>query len=166
MKLPPADSALGQLMASCRAPGAWTGSACGRRATVAMRELERSMPRPERGLDGDRYSGGSGKRGVTLIQAEHLPVIAALSGHDACRRRCCAATWWSPGMPLVALKGRRFRIGEVVLEATDELRSVLAHGGRARRRRLQRNARPWRPVRTHPRRRHDPLGDAIVAIEE
>ena len=32
------------------------------------------------GLVGDRYKGGSGKRGITLIQAEHLPVIAALAG--------------------------------------------------------------------------------------
>ncbi|MBS1236409.1 MAG: hypothetical protein H6R46_1204, partial [Proteobacteria bacterium] len=34
------------------------------------------------GLIGDRYAENPGtKRQVTLIQAEHLPVIAALNGH-------------------------------------------------------------------------------------
>ena len=71
------------------------------------------------GLAGDRYRGGDGKRGVTLVQAEHLPVIAALAGHgrvapDTLRRNLVVS-----GIPLVALKGRRFRVGGLVLEGTD-----------------------------------------------
>jgi MOSC domain-containing protein YiiM len=41
----------------------------------------------ESGLDGDH--GRPGKRAVTLIQAEHLPVIAAIGGTGPGRRRRC-----------------------------------------------------------------------------
>ena len=87
------------------------------------------------GLAGDRYTGGSGKRGVTLIQAEHLPVIAALSGHDAVAPALLRRNVVVSGIPLVALKGRRFRIGEVVLEGTDScdpcsrMEAALGAGG-------------------------------------
>jgi len=70
------------------------------------------------GLEGDRYAGGSGKRGVTLIQAEHLPAIAALSGHAEVTPVTLRRNLVVSGIPLIALKGRRFRVGEVVLEGT------------------------------------------------
>jgi MOSC domain-containing protein YiiM len=60
--------------------------------------------------------GGSGKRGVTLIQAEHLPAIAALSGHGAIAPALLRRNLVVEGIPLVALKDRRFRVGDVVLE--------------------------------------------------
>jgi MOSC domain-containing protein YiiM len=74
-----------------------------------------------RGLSGDRYhaaGGGSGKRGVTLLQAEHLPVIAALSGHRAVAPALLRRNVVVEGIPLIALKDRRFRIGDVLLEGT------------------------------------------------
>jgi len=40
----------------------------------------------KQGLEGDHYSSG-GKRSVTLIQYEHLAVIAALLGREHCPRR-------------------------------------------------------------------------------
>ena len=70
------------------------------------------------GLVGDRYAGGSGKRGVTLLQAEHLPAIAALSGHAQLDPATLRRNLLVAGIPLVALEGRRFRVGEVLLEGT------------------------------------------------
>lgn len=76
---------------------------------------------PGKGLDGDRYmlNNGSGKRGITLIQAEHLPAIAALSGHDSVPPALLRRNVVVSGIPLIAFKGRRFRIGDVLLEGTD-----------------------------------------------
>jgi len=85
---------------------------------AAMREVDSAEAAVGAGLSGDRYKGGSGKRDVTLIQAEHLPAIAALAGHDAVAPATLRRNLVVSGIPLVALKGRRFRIGEVVLEGT------------------------------------------------
>lgn len=69
------------------------------------------------GLAGDHYAH-DGNRQVTLIQAEHLPAVASLVGRDrvdpAWLRRNIAVA----GVNLAALKGRRFRVGGAVLEAT------------------------------------------------
>ncbi|CAM3569426.1 MOSC domain-containing protein [Deinococcus frigens] len=64
--------------------------------------------------------GGPGKRQVTLIQAEHLPVIAALAGLDEVTPELLRRNIVVSGMSLLALKDARFQIGEVVLEGTGE----------------------------------------------
>lgn len=87
---------------------------------VPMREVATAEAVTGVGLAGDRYASGSGKRGITLIQAEHLPVIAALSGHDAVAPATLRRNLVVEGIPLVALKGNRFRIGGVLLEGTDD----------------------------------------------
>ena len=51
-------------------------------------------------------------------QAEHLPVVAALAGLPDVSPMTLRRNLVVSGLPLVALKGRRFRIGEVVLEGT------------------------------------------------
>ncbi|GAA5079946.1 MOSC domain-containing protein [Lysobacter panacisoli] len=135
MKLPPADSELGKLMATLPRAGRvdWIGLRPKR--DVVMDEVDEVVAESGGGLAGDRYSGGSGKRGVTLIQAEHLPVIAALSGHDEVRPATLRRNLVVSGIPLVALKGRRFRIGEVLLEGTDDcdpcsrMEAALGAGG-------------------------------------
>jgi len=87
------------------------------------------------GLEGDHYGGGSGNRGVTLIQAEHLGVIAALTGVDEIAPAALRRNLVVSGLNLVALKGQRFRIGEVVLEGTglahpcSRMEDILGPGG-------------------------------------
>ena len=117
--LPPPGSELGRLMATLPRAGRveWIGVRPKR--DVPMQPADAVQARTGAGLVGDRYTGGSGKRGVTLIQAEHLPVIAALSGHDAVSPALLRRNVVVSGIPLVALKGRRFRVGDVVLEGTD-----------------------------------------------
>ncbi len=69
-------------------------------------------------LLGDRYQGRSGKRAVTLLQAEHLPVIASLLGRESVEPDLLRRNLIVSGINLLALRGRRFRVGEVELEGT------------------------------------------------
>src|SRR5262245_32212413 len=68
MKLPPADSELGKLMATLPQAGKvdWIGLRPKR--DVPMAEVDEVVAETGGGLVGDRYAGGSGKRGITLIQ--------------------------------------------------------------------------------------------------
>lgn len=79
--------------------------------------------------------GGPGRRQVTLLQAEHLPVIAALMGLEEATPEMLRRNLLVSGLPLLALKDARFRVGEVVLEATGEchpcsrMEETLGEGG-------------------------------------
>lgn len=72
------------------------------------------------GIDGDYHSKKrpGGKRQVTLIQAEHFPVIAANSGKDSVSPELFRRNIVVRGLELKSLIGRRFRIGKVLLEGT------------------------------------------------
>lgn len=83
-----------------------------------MREVDTTDAIAGIGLFGDRYASASGKRGVTLIQAEHLPAIAALSGHSVVAPSTLRRNVVVSGIPLIALKDKRFRIGDLLLEGT------------------------------------------------
>ena len=132
--LPPADSELGALMRTLPRPGRvrWIGVRPKR--DVPMDEVE-AVEVTAAGLEGDRYGKAGGKRGVTLIQEEHLPVIAALAGLDRVAPATLRRNLVVSGLPLVALKGRRFRIGEVLLEGTGDcdpcsrMEAALGEGG-------------------------------------
>ncbi len=72
------------------------------------------------GLLGDHYSGRSGKRQVTLIQAEHLPVVASILRKEKADPALTRRNILVSGINLLALKGQRFRLGEALLEHTGE----------------------------------------------
>ena len=58
----------------------WIGIRPGKRQP--LEQVKDVILDADQGIRGDHYSGTSGKRHVTLIQAEHIPVIARLTGHD------------------------------------------------------------------------------------
>jgi MOSC domain-containing protein YiiM len=117
--LPPADSELGALMRTLPRAGRvrWIGVRPQR--DVPMLELD-SVLATEAGLDGDRYGKAGGKRGITLIQEEHFAAIAALAGLVSVAPATLRRNLVVSGLPLVALKGRRFRIGEAEFEGTGD----------------------------------------------
>ena len=134
MRQPPQDSELGRLFGQFPRAGRvqWIGLRPAR--DVPMQQVDSVEAEAGGGLVGDRYKSGSGKRGITLIQAEHLPAIAALAGVElapALLRRNVVVS----GIPLVALKGRQFRVGDVVLQGTDacdpcsRMETALGAGG-------------------------------------
>lgn len=88
----------------------WIGLRAERRAEVSA---VTAADVTEAGLTGDH--GRPGKRAVTLIQAEHLPVIAALSGHSPVTPHQLRRNLVISGINLAGLRKGRVRIGAVVL---------------------------------------------------
>ena len=111
------------------------------RASVPQRgRVERILLRPGRrehptdvdgtravvgsGLEGDRQRPGRSRtsdRQVTLVQAEHLPVVGSLLGEGPPRAVDAALLRRNlvvSGLPLLALKGMRFRVGDAELVGT------------------------------------------------
>nr|WP_293834625.1 MOSC domain-containing protein [uncultured Arsenicibacter sp.] len=85
----------------------------------AIREMEAIDVTTEKGIIGDHYSGTSGKRHVTLIQAEHLPVIASYIDMEHVTPDLLRRNIMVSGLNLLALKDHKIRIGEeVILQIT------------------------------------------------
>lgn len=132
---PNPESPLARFMATLPQAGhvEWIGLRPARRQ--AMVEVESVEATSGGGLHGDRYDGGSGKRSVTLLPAEHLPVIAALSRHPAVTPGTLRRNPVVSGIALAALEGRRFRVGGAVLEGTSpcdpcsRMEEALGQGG-------------------------------------
>jgi MOSC domain-containing protein YiiM len=108
----------------------WIGLRAERLAEV--QEVDR-VEVTETGLNGDH--GRPGKRAVTLIQAEHLPVIAALAGVDHLEPRTLRRNLVISGLNLGAFRGRLVRVGAVVLRITgpcapcSRMEAALGPGG-------------------------------------
>lgn len=94
----------------------WIGLRPARDEPVVV--VERVEASVDSGLAGDRYSKTGGKRQVTLIQAEHLQAIASMLGFDRVEPAVVRRNLVVRGINLLALKGRRFRVGNAILEYT------------------------------------------------
>ncbi len=70
------------------------------------------------GLVGDHYSGTSGKRQVTIIQAEHLRGVANMLGKSEIDPLLTRRNLVVEGINLLAFKNRQFYIGDTLLEMT------------------------------------------------
>lgn len=127
---------LTELLATLPQQGAvrWIGLRPSRRVTpVAVDAVE---ARVGEGLIGDRFAGSaSSKRQVTLIQAEHLDVVARLLGRDAIEPALLRRNVVVGGINLLALNGALFRVGTAVLEGTggchpcSRMEEALGSGG-------------------------------------
>lgn len=111
----------------------WIGIRPERREPVQV--VETITVSEKKGILGDHYSGQSGNRHVTLIQAEHLPVVAALTGRDSLDPALLRRNIVVSGLNLLALKDHQIQIGEVILNITGQchpcskMETTLGSGG-------------------------------------
>ena len=85
---------------------------------AAMKVVQSVEADKETGLVGDRYSGRSGNRQVTLIQAEHLAVIASCLDIDVINPELLRRNIVVSGINLLALKDKTFSVGAAKLQMT------------------------------------------------
>ena len=124
---------LARLIETFAQPGAvrWIGLRPARReAMVEVGDVEIAMT----GLTGDRRDS-PGKRAVSLIQWEHLPVVASLLGEAAVDPRDLRRNIAVSGINLLVLRKARFRVGGAVLQGTglcapcSRMEETLGRGG-------------------------------------
>ncbi|MFD2934636.1 MOSC domain-containing protein [Spirosoma flavum] len=89
----------------------------------------------KKGITGDHYSGQSGNRHITIIQAEHLPVVAALTGREILDPALLRRNIVVSGLNLLALKDHQIQIGDTILQITGQchpcskMETALGPGG-------------------------------------
>ena len=113
------DSELSRLMAQFPRAGKleWIGIRSARRGRVEFVEQVEAIA--GYGLAGDHYASKSnGKRQVTLVQSEHLEVVARILGKSGVRAEDLRRNLVVSGVNLYALRDRKFRIGAILLEGS------------------------------------------------
>ncbi|MDE2176996.1 MAG: MOSC domain-containing protein [Xanthomonadaceae bacterium] len=111
------DAALRELAANFPRAGTLRWIGLRPASGVRMSAVASVEARAGAGLAGDRHHG-SGRRQVTLIQAEHLPAIAALTGHAAVDPAWLRRNLLVAGINVQALVTAHFRIGDVLLQGS------------------------------------------------
>ncbi|MEQ9450273.1 MAG: MOSC domain-containing protein [Pseudomonadales bacterium] len=111
----------------------WIGVRPAKRVAVESRATVNADP--DTGLVGDRYSGRSGDRHITLIQAEHLPVIASCLGLPEVPPELLRRNIVVSGFNLLALKDKHVQLGTAEILVTGQchpcsrMEEVLGPGG-------------------------------------
>lgn len=108
---------IGQLQNNFNPTGTlkWIGIRPARRSNMLV--LNEASVEPGIGIIGDRFKGTSkSKRQVSLVQAEHLEVIAKLVNLDRVAPEMLRRNLVVAGINLLALKGQQFKIGDALLE--------------------------------------------------
>ncbi len=112
----------------------WIGLSPGKRMPIHV--VEQAEVRVGTGLEGDRHARKPGsKRQVSLIQKEHLPVVAALMGVDSVDPELLRRNLVVSGVNLLALIGQRFWVGSALLEGVEpcepceRMEEALGRGG-------------------------------------
>ncbi len=112
----------------------WIGISPGRREDI--QPVAEVTAQAKTGIDGDHHArSGRSKRQVTLIQKEHLAVVAALLERDELDPALLRRNVVVSGINLLALKKRRFAIGDVQLEGSgpcapcSRMEEILGPGG-------------------------------------
>ena len=103
---------------------------------VPMDVVDAVQLRPDEGIVGDRYRGRwNGARQVTLIQMEHLPVIAALAQCGEVRPETLRRNVVVEGINLLSLVNSDFAVGGAMLHGTgrchpcSKMETALGLGG-------------------------------------
>lgn len=113
----------------------WLGVRPARGEPMAVRDAVSFVA--GRGVAGDRYRTAGGKRQVSLIQHEHLDVLARLLRREAVDPALLRRNVVVSGINLRALAKRRFRVGDALLEGVDlchpcsKMEDALGDGGYA-----------------------------------
>jgi MOSC domain-containing protein YiiM len=112
----------------------WIGLCTARRGVVEI--VSEANVKVGTGLVGDHHAlSGKSERQVTMIQHEHLVVVASILNRDEVRPEEVRRNLVISGMNLIALKDQTFRIGDAILEGTgpcvpcSRMTEVLGPGG-------------------------------------
>ncbi|MFT5324360.1 MAG: MOSC domain-containing protein YiiM [Planctomycetaceae bacterium] len=112
----------------------WIGLCTARRGVVEI--VSEAKVEVGSGLVGDHHAtSGKSERQVTMIQHEHLPVVAALLNRDEVRPEEVRRNLVVSGINLIALKNQTFHIGDAILEGSgpcvpcSRMTEVLGPGG-------------------------------------
>lgn len=95
----------------------WIGLSRKRRGKVEA--VQQAVLKPGTGIEGEHHAqSGHSDRQVTLIQHEHLAVVAALLDRNEVSPELLRRNLAVSGVNVLALKDKQFRIGEALLEGT------------------------------------------------